>query len=58
MMDEIFDRQYQAGRTELNAGIDRLLTRLGREIAVTLKAIHAAEFNAPWRSESKDQGCA
>ena len=27
MVDEIFDRSYQSGRAELNAGIDRALRR-------------------------------
>jgi len=28
MRDEIFDRDYQAGRDALNDGIDRLISRL------------------------------
>ena len=32
MIDEIFDRQYQSGRNELNAGLDRLFTKIGREV--------------------------
>ena len=54
MIDEIYDRQYQAGRADLHAGIDRLLSKLGHEIAVTAKAIHTFEFSAPWRGHAKD----
>ena len=28
MIDELYDRSYQQGRTELNGAIDRLITRI------------------------------
>ncbi len=40
MMDEIFDRQYQSGRAELNAGLDRAFASVAREFARGLKAAH------------------
>ena len=36
MMDEIFDRQYQAGRSELNAGLDRAFGSISRKSARVL----------------------
>ena len=48
MMDQHFDRNYQAGRAELNAGIDALGRRLFREAAAVFHAIHNANFSAPW----------
>lgn len=45
MRDEIFDRDYQAGRNALNDGIDRLV----REIGGALHALHAIQFDAPWK---------
>jgi hypothetical protein len=48
MMDEIFDRQYQAGRNELNAGLDRAFGAIGQEIGKGLAAVHRFEWNAPW----------
>ena len=48
MIDEIFDRQYQSGRNELNAGLDRLFTTIGREVGKSLAAVHRFEWNAPW----------
>lgn len=48
MMDQHFDRQYQAGRAELNGGIDHLLTRLAREAKVVSDAMHRIQFSAPW----------
>ncbi len=33
MHDEIFDREYQAGRDALNDGIDRLIAGIGAVLA-------------------------
>lgn len=49
MRDEIYDRDYQSARDDLNAGIDRAILRVGRLIAGTFDAIHAIQFAAPWR---------
>ena len=56
MMDEIFDRSYQAGRAELNKGIDRAVSGAGRELGKAMAALHRIEWNAPWNSRSKDVG--
>ncbi len=48
MMDEIFDRNYQQGRAELNAGIDRAIATVAREFGKTLAVLHRIEWNAPW----------
>ncbi|WP_222949916.1 hypothetical protein [Sphingomonas sediminicola] len=59
MIDEIFDRQYQSGRNELNAGLDRLFATIGREVSKSLAAVHRFEWNAPWArnvTPSKDVG--
>ena len=56
MRDEIYDREYQAGRAELHAGIDRAILRLGRAIAATFDAIHAVHFAAPWQQPRRKRG--
>ena len=56
MHDEIYDREYQAGRSELHAGIDRAILRIGRSIAATFDAIHAIQFAAPWRQPPPRRG--
>ena len=56
MIDEIFDRTYQAGRADLNAGIDRGLHRLGGTIGKSLEVLHRIEWSAPWQRGSKDVG--
>jgi hypothetical protein len=61
MIDEIFDRQYQAGRNELNAGLDRAFATIGREVGKSLAAVHRFEWSAPWARKpvaSKDITCA
>ncbi len=61
MIDEIFDRNYQAGRADLNAGIDRAVHRIGAgfgsTLAQSLAVLHQIEWNAPWASNSKDPRC-
>lgn len=50
MRDEIFDRDYQAGRDALNGGIDRLIASIGR----TLKILHSIQFDAPWKHDATE----
>jgi hypothetical protein len=52
MMDEIYDRGYQAGRAELHAGIDALVGKIRNAIAPALSAIHHFEWDAPWNTKS------
>jgi hypothetical protein len=53
MRDELFDRDYQAGRAALNDGIDRLLRRLGNELAAVFRAVHRIQWSAPWTGHSR-----
>ena len=53
MMDEHFDRGYQAGREHLNDGIDALLRRLTKGTDKTFDAIHRVQFSAPWNARSR-----
>ena len=52
MRDELFDRDYQAGRAELNAGIDRAIANIGRSLGDSLKVLHRIEWNAPWQAKT------
>lgn len=54
MVDEIFDRTYQSGRAEFNAGLDRAFSRIGSTIGKSLKMLHRIEWSAPWNSNSKN----
>ena len=54
MRDEIYDREYQAGRASLHAGIDRLVAEIGQ----TFRLISAIQFHAPWRVPGGRTGAA
>ena len=53
MVDEIFDRHYQAGRTELNASILNAFSRLGQAFGNAFKVLNRIEYSAPWAVGSK-----
>lgn len=53
MIDEIYDRGYQAGRTELHDGIEALVHKFGGIISPALAAIHRFEWDAPWLKPSR-----
>lgn len=48
MRDEIYDREYQAGRDALHDGIDRLISGIGQ----TLRVLNSIQFDAPWKHDS------
>ena len=48
MMDEIFDRHYQAGRNELNASLLGAFTRFGEAFGNAFKVLNRIEYSAPW----------
>ena len=54
MQDQIFDRTYQAGRADLNAGLDRGFARIGSTLGKSLKVLHRIEWSAPWSRNPKD----
>ena len=54
MIDENYDRGYQAGRAELHAGIDRLIAKVRNAIAPAFIALHHIEWDAPWNFGPKD----
>ena len=49
MRDELYDRDYQAGRDALHEGIDRLIARLSE----TFEALQDIQFAAPWAEPAK-----
>ena len=57
MVDEIFDRGYQAARSQLNGDVARAFSGLGKTIGDSLELLHRVEWSAPWRTESKRTRC-
>lgn len=58
MIDEIFDRTYQSGRAELNAGIDRGIKRIARTAGAAFDALYRIQFAAPWNKRPSKTKCA
>ena len=53
MIDEIFDRQYQDGRAQLNAGLGNALTAMIQALGDSFKVLHRIEWSAPWQQPTK-----
>jgi hypothetical protein len=53
MVDEIFDRSYQSGRADLNAGMARGFTKLGNMLSESFAVLHRIEWSAPWHRKGK-----
>jgi hypothetical protein len=56
MRDELFDRDYQAGRAEFNAGLDQAIVKFGRTLGDGFAVLHRLQWSAPWQAKSKRIG--
>ena len=50
MIDELFDRTYQAGRAGLNADIANAAHTFGRAVRNAFAVLNRIEYQAPWTS--------
>jgi len=57
MVDEIFDRGYQAARTQLNTDVARAFSGLAKTIGDSLRLLHRMDWNAPWKAQPKRTRC-
>jgi hypothetical protein len=57
MVDEIFDRQYQEARGELNQLISRSVGRLGHAVSNAFNVLNRIEYQAPWAAKAKRARC-
>ena len=53
MVDEIFDRAYQAGRADMNAVTVNGIAQLGRAIGNSFKVLNRIEYSAPWATRPR-----
>jgi len=53
MIDEIYDRNYAAARTELNAALAGAFRRASRAIDNAFGVLNRIEYQAPWQGGSK-----
>ena len=57
MVDEIFDRHYQAGRDELNAAIASGFGSLARAIGNAFKVLTKSNIRSPGTQHAKRARC-
>ena len=48
MIDEIFDRNYQSARSDLNGSITRGLAHFGKAAGNAFRVLQGIQFSAPW----------
>jgi hypothetical protein len=53
MVDEIYDRHYQAGRDRLNGAILLGAKRFGRALEDAFASLNRIEYDAPWTPRAK-----
>jgi hypothetical protein len=53
MVDEIFDRHYQAGRNALNAAIFGLVSSFAEAFGNAFKVLNRIEYSAPWTAKPR-----
>ena len=53
MVDEMFDRDYQARRQELNADIDAGVANLVAAMRNGFEVLNRIQFDAPWAAPVK-----
>ena len=53
MTDEIYDRDYQAARTELNLRIAAKLAQLAEAVRQSFAVLHRIEWQAPWTAQRR-----
>ena len=57
MVDEIFDRHYQAGRNELNKTLASAFGRLGHAVSDAFEVLVKIEYQAPWAAKPTRARC-
>ena len=48
MVDEIYDRHYQAARSDLNAALLRASSRFAHAIRNAFEVLNRIEYQTPW----------
>jgi hypothetical protein len=50
MMDQMFDRAYQQGRADLNAGLKLVVNRIATAALNAFRVLNRIEYDSPWLS--------
>ena len=54
MVDELYDRDYQAARANLNGRLATAFGDAARAFAQSFEVLHRIEWSAPWLAEKKN----
>ena len=57
MVDEFYDRGYQAARSDLNASLLGLARSFGEALANPFRVLNRIEYSAPWTMKSNGRPC-
>jgi len=57
MVDEIYDRHYQASRKDLNAAMASGLARFGKAVSDAFEVLVKIEYQAPWAAKPTRARC-
>ncbi len=57
MIDQIYDRDYQSGRDQMNAAIVAGLARFARSVGTAFTVLNRIEYDAPWKPRVKRVRC-
>ena len=53
MVDELFDRQYQAGRKQFHASITDAFARFGNAVSNAFEVLVKIEYQSPWSVKAR-----
>jgi hypothetical protein len=48
MVDEMFDRTYQSGRSDLNDALRAIFWAIAHTVGDSMEVLHRIEWSAPW----------
>jgi len=57
MIDQLYDREYQAARAQLNGGLGRSLGAAARFIGDAFQVLNRIEYAAPWTERRTEGHC-
>ena len=57
MVDEIYDRHYQAARSEMNSSLANAFGRFSRAVSNAFEVLVKIEYQAPWAAKSTRARC-
>lgn len=52
MIDEIYDRAFQAGRADLNQGLGTIVAAIRNALVPVMTSLHRIEWDAPWETRT------